>query len=108
MARYYDSTVARFCSADPLGGQLDDPQTWNRYAYARNDPINLIDPSGQGFLSWLIDALLIGVDIFTGGAFTPESVELGGAIQGGQDLAMLGAVVQFGEDTSSQGQKKSG
>jgi len=51
MARYYDSTAARFCSADPLGGQLGDPQTWNRYAYARNDPVDNVDPSGQDFFS---------------------------------------------------------
>jgi RHS repeat-associated protein len=58
MARYYDSTVGRFCSADPLGGQPDDPQSWNRYAYVRNDPVNMTDPSGQGWLSFLIDFLV--------------------------------------------------
>ena len=53
LARYYDSTAARFCSADPVGGRPDDPQSWNRYAYVQNDPVNLTDPSGRGFLSWL-------------------------------------------------------
>ena len=47
MARYYDSRVASFCSADPIRGTLNDPQSWNRYAYARNDPVNLTDPSGE-------------------------------------------------------------
>jgi RHS repeat-associated protein len=56
MARYYDSSEGRFCSADPVGGSADDPQSWNRYAYARNDPVNIIDPSGKfwGFLIGLI------------------------------------------------------
>lgn len=53
MARYYDSTVARFCSADPVGGRADDPQTWNRYTYVRNDPTDKTDPSGKFFFLFL-------------------------------------------------------
>ena len=26
--------------------RLDDPQTWNMYAYVRNNPTTLTDPSG--------------------------------------------------------------
>ncbi|MGC2831876.1 MAG: RHS repeat-associated core domain-containing protein, partial [Candidatus Acidiferrum sp.] len=58
MARYYDSTAGRFCSADPVGGQPDDPQTWDRYSYVRNDPINLTDPNGESWLNWLIDGII--------------------------------------------------
>jgi RHS repeat-associated protein len=84
LARYYDSTVARFCSADPLGGQPGDPQSWNRYAYVENDPINLTDPSGKGFLSWLADVALAIADILTGGAFLPANyaIELGQVLPG--------------------------
>jgi hypothetical protein len=32
---------------DPNGGQVSDPQTLNRYAYAGNDPVNLVDPDGM-------------------------------------------------------------
>jgi len=77
LARYYDSTVARFCSADPLGGQPGDPQSWNRYSHSRNDPVNLVDPSGMGFLRWLADIALVPLDIFSGGAATPEVAALG-------------------------------
>ena len=35
-------------SADPYraSGYITDPQSWNRYRYSRNDPINLMDPLG--------------------------------------------------------------
>ncbi len=106
MARYYDSTAARFCSADPLGGQLGDPQTWNRYAYARNDPVNLVDPSGEGFLHWLLDALLVLADIFTGGATTPETVQWGISMEGINDLATVAAVAHEGMSQNPRGQKQ--
>jgi len=106
MARYYDSGAARFCSADPLGGQLNDPQTWNRYTYARNDPVDLIDPNGKGFFTWLMDALLILADIFTGGATTPESIQWGISMEGIQDLATIAAVAHAGMENSPQGQKQ--
>lgn len=31
---------------DPVGGTAGDPQSWNRYAYVRNNPIGNSDPSG--------------------------------------------------------------
>ena len=45
-ARYDSSSTGRFMSPDPLGGQLLDPQTLNKYSYARNDPGDLTDPTG--------------------------------------------------------------
>jgi RHS repeat-associated protein len=46
MARQYVSRLGRFSSPDPLSGSTGNPQSLNRYAYVRNDPINKIDPSG--------------------------------------------------------------
>jgi RHS repeat-associated protein len=48
-ARYYNNNFGRFWSVDPIGHAAADPQapaTWNQYAYALNDPVNHIDPSG--------------------------------------------------------------
>jgi RHS repeat-associated protein len=42
-ARYYDPKVGRFLSEDPIGFAGGDN---NFYAYVRNNPVNLIDPSG--------------------------------------------------------------
>ncbi|PYP90852.1 MAG: hypothetical protein DMG65_10115 [Candidatus Angelobacter sp. Gp1-AA117] len=44
--RYYSSGFGRFMSTDLLGGGLDEPQSLNRYVYALNDPLNMIDPQG--------------------------------------------------------------
>src|SRR5438876_10856986 len=47
-ARYFASTQGRFTSPDPLqaSAHLARPQTWNRYSYAVNNPLRLIDPTG--------------------------------------------------------------
>ena len=48
-ARYYNATLARFVSVDPIlsGGALHDPQQRNGYGYARNNPLTYTDPTGQ-------------------------------------------------------------
>ena len=40
-ARYYSSKLGRFNSVDPegIGADENDPQSWNGYGYARNNPI---------------------------------------------------------------------
>jgi RHS repeat-associated protein len=48
-ARYYASTQGRFTSPDlPFMDQWEsDPQSWNLYSYVRNNPLGLIDPTGN-------------------------------------------------------------
>jgi RHS repeat-associated protein len=46
-ARYYAQGLGRFISADTIVPQASDPQSWNRYSYTRNNPINRIDPTGH-------------------------------------------------------------
>jgi len=45
-ARLYDPHLGRFISRDPWPATLPGPATLNRYAYALNDPVSLLDPSG--------------------------------------------------------------
>jgi len=48
-ARYYASSMGRFMSPDPLYlemNRLTDPQQLNLYAYVRNNPLSLTDPTG--------------------------------------------------------------
>jgi RHS repeat-associated protein len=48
-ARFYSPNFGRWFTADPIGKKavkLDDPQTWNMYAYVRNNPATVDDPTG--------------------------------------------------------------
>src|SRR5580658_6575288 len=58
-ARCYDSRQGRFVSPDPgnAGSDPADPTTWNGYAYVGNNPLSVTDPSGEGWLSWLLKVL---------------------------------------------------
>ncbi len=47
LARYYSSSLGRFVAVDPGNDTyVEDPQSWNKYAYTRNNPIKFIDPNG--------------------------------------------------------------
>jgi RHS repeat-associated protein len=46
-ARHYDPNASRFISPDSLLPNPYDPQQLNRYAYARNNPLKYVDPSGH-------------------------------------------------------------
>ena len=45
-ARYYDPSIGRFLTRDPVSGDLKDPQKLNSYVFVQNSPVNSIDPSG--------------------------------------------------------------
>jgi RHS repeat-associated protein len=49
--RSYSYNIGRFNQSDPYqaSGYLHDPQSWNRYNYTANNPVNRIDPTG---LEW--------------------------------------------------------
>lgn len=46
-ARYNSSAQGRFLSPDPLNGTLANPQSWNRYLYTLDNPVNFTDPTGM-------------------------------------------------------------
>jgi RHS repeat-associated protein len=47
-ARYFSGAQGRFTSPDALlnSGRPWEPQSWNRYAYALNNPLKYVDPTG--------------------------------------------------------------
>jgi RHS repeat-associated protein len=46
-ARYYDPSVGRFLSTDPVGPAAGNGFNFNRYAYAKNNPTRNTDPDGR-------------------------------------------------------------
>jgi RHS repeat-associated protein len=46
-ARYYDPLIGRFMGVDPAGIDPANPHSFNRYAYAHNNPYKYIDPDGK-------------------------------------------------------------
>jgi RHS repeat-associated protein len=62
-ARYYNPTLARFVSIDPASGAAENPQTWNRYAYALNNPYKYVDPDGR--TAWdALDVVFFGKSLY--------------------------------------------
>jgi len=86
LTREYANTQGRFLSPDRLQGHVGDPQSWNRYSYVENDPINLTDPSGEGFWKDLLNLFIVlftldAVNLNNGGwlGVTTPNVPCGGA-----------------------------
>jgi len=104
-ARYYDPELGRFISADPTIQHPYDPQDFNRFAYARNNPAKYIDPTGLGFWSWLksffagfvgavaavVLAPVVG-PVFSGMIGGAISGAIAGAFDGGLSGALRGAM----------------
>jgi len=104
-ARFYDSSVGRFVSADTMIPQSQGTQAYDRYAYTNNNPVKYTDPSGH-FIPLLMAGAIIGVIvaapiILSRFGLTPDvyGVIAAGAVnmnQGGDALVMAGIAVQSG------------
>jgi RHS repeat-associated protein len=72
-ARYYDPEIGRFITADTIVQAPYDPQSLNRYAYCRNNPLNYVDPTGHSWWKKIagIFGAIVGtvVGIATGNPF---------------------------------------
>ena len=51
--RVYDPELGRFLTPDPNVQFVANPQSYNRYTYAANNPLRYTDPTGYGALSFL-------------------------------------------------------
>ncbi len=63
-ARSYVPATGRFLQPDPVPGSVEDPQSLQRYMYARGNPAKFADPSG-GFI-FAIPMVMIAADVMIG------------------------------------------
>jgi RHS repeat-associated protein len=64
-ARWYDPKFGRFMGVDPAGFSSDNIQSFNRYAYANNNPYAYVDPNGQAAVAVVVPAvILVGSAIY--------------------------------------------
>jgi RHS repeat-associated protein len=87
-ARYYDPVLGRFMGIDPLDFREDNLHSFNRYAYANNNPYKYVDPDGKDALEisamfTLAVAMLVSVFV--------TSLTGGGNKEGGDNAGALGA-----------------
>lgn len=92
--RYYDPTIGRFLSIDPRAANPEDPKTYNRYAYANNNPYKYTDPDGEF-------AFLVPVAMFVGKEIVAEmaSRATGGATDLFSARRMASAALKRGAKT---------
>ena len=112
--RVYDPQTRQFLTRDPLPGLLGEAASQVPYAYANNDPVNLVDPTGRRPLSrdefdeiqdrytgpqWgniayavAIVAGTVLVAVTLGAAAGPLALALAGAAVGGGSRLIQGAV----------------
>jgi RHS repeat-associated protein len=72
--RQYDSIAGRWMSPDPYDGSYDpsNPQSFNRYSYALNDPLSMTDPQGLFMLPPeaagcpVCAGVIAGIDVIAG------------------------------------------
>jgi RHS repeat-associated protein len=120
--RYYDPTIGRFLSVDPVGPLSDPSNHFGRYHYALNNPYRYTDPDGRavdllvdlGFVaystytlatdpSWT-NAAALGADLV--GAVVPLATGLGAGVRaaahGAEAARVANAVTETVSATRSQ------
>jgi RHS repeat-associated protein len=113
-ARYYDPSTGTFLSRDSHPASPDSPQTINRYSYVTNDPVNLVDPSGQwayAACSSASAAAVAGVGASGNvelcdwsGSFTAITVSFTGSLGVGLEAGFSGGISdQFSSASSPDG-----
>jgi RHS repeat-associated protein len=105
-SRYYAPEIGRFVSPDPLllmnpMAGLVNPQLFNLYAYANNNPVTYMDPYGLSLWGAICGGLvggIVGAMVFvaTGGNVVAAGLAggfAGGAVSGAIDRGARGALV---------------
>src|SRR5437870_12503917 len=55
--RFYDPALGRFITQDSSPGVRKDPQSFDRYAYARDNPLKIVYPNGHDWWSGIANTV---------------------------------------------------
>ena len=80
-ARWYDPAIGRFTALDPFSGVPSRPATLHKYAYAGDDPVNQVDPSGEfalagGMATGVLSTIAMQTTVAIGGSVLSRAVLL--------------------------------
>jgi RHS repeat-associated protein len=89
--RLYDPVIGRMFSPDKYVANSSFTQDFNRYSYARNNPLRYTDPSGHKLKWWGWLAIGLGIDALTGGVISTFAAST--AITNAAALSTTGCVV---------------
>ena len=93
-ARHLDPRIGRLTSPDQGPLAFENPQTFNRYAYAANSPLKYDDPDGK-LLDTILDIGFIAYDLFDIGRSAVRGEAISGAQWGALGADVVGAAVPF-------------
>jgi RHS repeat-associated protein len=93
-ARYYDPNIGRWTQQDSVVS-LGNPANGNRYAYAGDDPVNVVDPGGRGFfdVSFCAGAVFAGCVHFS---YDVEDDSFHAGLSGGVGVGVQGSAEYHG------------
>jgi RHS repeat-associated protein len=99
--RIYDPLIGRFMSADPFIQAPGHLQSYNRYSYVLNNPLNLTDPSGFSWWTRFRDkvvkpVVVIVVAYYTGGMIAGSMGYTGATYGAAMSAATTGAAATWG------------
>ena len=106
-ARYYDPVIGRFMGIDPKGFDEGNLQSFNRYAYANNNPYKFVDPDGRSALLAVVAVgLWLGAEVLipspdvpwnSGQVFSTSLPDMTSALKGASlGIGLVGAIKQTG------------
>jgi uncharacterized protein RhaS with RHS repeats len=95
---YSTSNLGRFLSPDaPVDQHPEDPQSWNLYSYVRNNPLSLIDPTGDYACGNITAAQCVAFDKMLDQAQSAlNEAKKAGSITGDQYNSATKAILAYG------------
>ena len=97
-ARYYDPMLGRFVGIDPADFDPGNIHSFNRYAYANNNPYMFVDPDGHSPIDvafLVFDIGKLGMAMYTGVGVGSALIDVGASIVGvGSPIPFAGQAIK--------------